>query len=146
MGRDAIEDIAQNALITTWRAVSECRLRGSYAHGPKSTLRKWITEVGWRVGMNVKNSADYRASLVSVSAERYYGADGQPPPDVVVDARRMLGILTANTRLVSVQAILLLADGATQDEVSSSKRFWSRKVAITLSPASSGVRGSESPI
>ena len=117
MGRDAIEDIAQITLITTWRAVSECRLRGSYAHEPKSTLRKWLTEVGWRVGMNMRLSAPYRASLRSVSAERYDGPDGQPLPDMVIDARRMLGILTGKTRLVSVQAILLLADGATQEEV-----------------------------
>ena len=131
MGRDAIEDIAQISLITTWRAVSECRLRGSYLHEPKSTLRKWLTEVAWRVGMNVKNSAAYRASLVSISAERCIGSDGQPLPDVVIDARRMLGILSGNTRLVSIQAILLLADGATQEEVAA---------LIGISPATLSTR------
>jgi len=116
LGPDRTEDIVQDTLFVTCRAVSQGKVRGRYSTRPEAVLRAWLTEVAWRHAMNAKRSALARRRKIEVSAA-VDCVDCRSPPDLIVDARGLLEKLARQTNPRGLRTLLLLAEGATIAEI-----------------------------
>ncbi|MRG94275.1 hypothetical protein [Polyangium spumosum] len=120
VGLEDPEDAVQMTIIVVHRIVEEGRIRGAYELEPQDVLFAWVIEVAWRIRMNVRRTARWRERVILI---------GEPEEALVevpsrasalderVHARLLLASIADRAAVRSLRALILVAEGATLEEL-----------------------------